>query len=147
MSRLIDEAGWADYYRSIGWEVNRLDKATWGPLLKAATNDRFRTFAHFPDLVIASPAGDVFMVDCAGGRPGYPFLPARLDKVNAHRRLEDVLEVPIWHAWATGHVAPLDRIESYGILGEKDPNGHYGDGKPFLLVPIEVTARAIEVAA
>lgn len=136
MTYLLTENDWAEAYALDGWEVTRIDKSTWGSVLQRATDRQHRRFAHFPDLVIAQ--GDyVAFVDCAGGRHGFDALPARIDKVVAHREIADFYGIPVYHAWATGHVTNVATIVEHGRRGEKNPDGHPGDGSPFLLVPIE----------
>ena len=137
MTHLLTETDWVAAFTREGWEVNRLDKSTWGPALQAATDTAYRRLAHFPDLVLAR-GGQVMFVDCAGGRHGFDHLPARVDKVVAHRHISELFGVPVWHAWATGHYADITTISEHGHPGKKNPNGHYGDGSPFLLVPVAV---------
>ena len=147
MTYLLTENDWVEAYELDGWEVTRLDKSTWGPVLQAATDRQHRRFAHFPDLVIAQGEYVAF-VDCAGGRPGFDDLTARLDKVVAHREMSEFFGIPVFHAWATGHIANVATVAEYGRRGEKNPNGYPGDGNPFLLVPIEhltVDPRAVAI--
>ena len=136
MTYLLTENDWENILTREGWEVTRIDKSTWGPVLQAATNTNYRSFAHFPDLVLAQRDTVVF-VDCAGGRHGYDAVPARHDKVIAHRNLSEQFNIPVIHAWATGHIAPISTILEHGQLGKKNPNGYRGDGEAFLLVPID----------
>jgi hypothetical protein len=130
------EATWAAQFAAAGWEVTRLDKATWGPRARRATDTTARTFAHMPDLLITSAQGSMYWIDLAGGKPGYDYLPAQIEKVNAHKAWQDFTGIPVWHVWDTGHTADIDTIMRWGRPGRKDPNGHPGDGHPFLLVPV-----------
>lgn len=136
MTYLLTENDWVEAFALDGWEVTRIDKSTWGPVLQRATDRQHRRLAHFPDLVIAQ-GSEVAFVDCAGGRPGFDDLTARIDKVVAHRETSEFYGIPVFHAWATGHVGNVATITHYGRPGKKNPNGYPGDGNPFLLVPID----------